>query len=67
MWGRMRQEGRVMKLVTQLLWGLVLQELQIARGIGGAPQLEPHAMGAVEGECGVKGGGASRKHLRTDD
>ena len=36
-------------------------------GIGGAPQLEPRAAGAVEGECGVKGGGASRKHLRTDD
>jgi hypothetical protein len=36
-------------------------------GIGGAPQLEPHAMGAVEGKCGDKGNGASRKHARMDD
>jgi hypothetical protein len=36
-------------------------------GIGGAPQLKPRAMGAVEGNCGVKGNGASRKRAKTDN
>ncbi len=36
-------------------------------GIVGVPQLEPRAAGAVEGECGVEGDGASRKRTRRDD
>jgi hypothetical protein len=36
-------------------------------GVGGAPQLEPRAMVAVEGECGIEGNRASRKHATTDD
>jgi hypothetical protein len=36
-------------------------------GVGGAPQLEPRVTGAVEGGCWVKGYGASKKHVRTDD
>jgi hypothetical protein len=36
-------------------------------GIGGAPQLELRAMGAVEGKCGVEGDRASRKHARMDN
>jgi hypothetical protein len=28
-------------------------------GVAGEPQLEPHAMGPVEGESGVEGNGAS--------
>jgi hypothetical protein len=36
-------------------------------GIAGEPQLEPHAMGPVEGEGGVKGKGASRKCTRTNN
>ncbi len=36
-------------------------------GVGGAPQLEPLATGAVEGKCGVKGNGALRKRMRTED
>jgi hypothetical protein len=34
-------------------------------GIGGAPQLELHATGHVEGEGGVEGNGASQKRTRT--
>ncbi len=36
-------------------------------GVGGVPQLKPHAMGPVEGKGGVEGDGASQKHTRTDD
>jgi hypothetical protein len=35
--------------------------------IGGAPQLEPRAMGPVEGEGGVEGNGLLRKCARTDN
>jgi hypothetical protein len=35
-------------------------------GLGGAPQLEPHAAGPVEGEGGVEGDGASQKRTRMD-
>jgi hypothetical protein len=35
--------------------------------ISGAPQLEPHAMGPVEGKSGVEGNGSSRKCARTDN
>ncbi len=35
--------------------------------VGGAPQLEPHAMGPVEGEGGVEGNRASQKCTRTDN
>ncbi len=35
--------------------------------IGGVPQLEPHAMGPVEGEGGVKGNGALQKQTRMDN
>jgi hypothetical protein len=34
---------------------------------GGAPQLEPCAMGPVEGEGGVEGNGALQKLTRTDN
>ncbi len=34
--------------------------------IGGALQLEPRAMGPVEGKGGVEGTGASQKRTRTD-
>jgi hypothetical protein len=36
-------------------------------GVAGEPQLEPHAMGPVEGEGGVKGDGVSRKRTRMDN
>ncbi len=36
-------------------------------GIGGAPHLEPHAMGPVEGEGGVVGNRALGKRTRTDN
>jgi hypothetical protein len=36
-------------------------------GIGGALQLEPHEMGAVEGQGGVKGIVALQKCARTDN
>jgi hypothetical protein len=37
-------------------------------GVGaGAPQLERHGTGPVEGKGGVKGDRASRKHNRTDN
>jgi hypothetical protein len=36
-------------------------------GIGGVPQLEPRATGPVEGKGGVKGDGALRKRMRTDN
>jgi hypothetical protein len=36
-------------------------------GVDGEPQLEPGAAGAVEGKCGVKDNGASRKRARTED
>jgi hypothetical protein len=36
-------------------------------GIGGAPQLEPHATGHVEGMGGVEGDGAMQKCTRTDN
>jgi hypothetical protein len=32
-------------------------------GVTGEPQLEPRAMGPVEGESGVEGDGASQKHI----
>jgi hypothetical protein len=35
--------------------------------VGGAPQLELHAMGPVEGEGGVEGDGSSQKRARTDN
>ncbi len=35
--------------------------------VGGVPQLEPGAMGHVEGKGGVEGKGASRKHTRMDN
>jgi hypothetical protein len=35
--------------------------------IGGAPQLEPHATGPVEGEGGVEGDGALQKRMRMDN
>jgi hypothetical protein len=35
--------------------------------VGGAPQLEPHATGPVEGESGVEGDRASQKCTRTDN
>jgi hypothetical protein len=36
-------------------------------GIGGASQLEPHAMGCVEGKGMVKGNEASQKRMRMDN
>jgi hypothetical protein len=36
-------------------------------GIAGEPQLEMHAMGPVKGVGGVKGKGASRKRMRTNN
>ncbi len=35
--------------------------------IGGAPQLEPRAIGHMEGKGGVEGDGASQKHMRMDN
>ncbi len=35
--------------------------------VGGAPQLEPRAMGHVQGKGGVEGNGASQKSTRTDN
>jgi hypothetical protein len=36
-------------------------------GIAGEPQLEPRAMGPVEGEGGVKGNKSSQKRMMTDN
>ncbi len=38
-----------------------------ADSVGGAPQLELHAMGHVEGKGGVEGNGALRKRMMTDN
>jgi hypothetical protein len=35
--------------------------------VGGAPQLEVHATGPVEGKGGVEGNGLLQKHARTDN
>ncbi len=35
--------------------------------VGGVPQLQPFAMGPVEGKVGVEGNGALQKHTRTDN
>jgi hypothetical protein len=35
--------------------------------VGGVPQVEPHAMGHVEGNCAVEGDGASQKRIKTDN